>query len=276
MRLRFSAPLNVRSWQILFLLGLSLAIVSGSVQSDRATAATPDTAPAELKQAITQLDAAANRRNAQEVLQFYSPNFTHSDGLNRQSLEQSLMQLWKQYPTLTYKTELQSWQPSSNGFQAETVTRITGSQTQNGQQIKLDATLRSRQQFQNQKIVRQDILTEKNLVTTGDKPPSVNVSLPEQVRTGQEFSFDAIVQEPLENDLLLGAVVQEPVNSNSYLKPATADLDLLNSGGLFKVGKAPNTAGSQWVSAVLVRHGGMTMVTQRMNVVAAGSTTPVR
>ncbi|MBW4527048.1 MAG: nuclear transport factor 2 family protein [Phormidium tanganyikae FI6-MK23] len=276
MRLRFSAPFSVRSWQLLFLLGLSFAIASGSLQSDRATAATPDTAPAELKQAISQLDAAANRRNAQEVLQFYSPNFTHSDGLNRQGLEQSLTQLWKQYPTLTYKTELQSWQPSSNGFQAETVTRITGTQTQNGQQVKLDATLRSRQQFQNQKIVRQDILSEKNLITTGDKPPSVNVSLPDQVRTGQEFSFDAIVQEPLENDLLLGAVVQEPVNSNGYLKPATADLDLLTSGGLFKVGKAPSTAGSQWVSAVLVRHGGMTMVTQRMNVVAAGSTRPVR
>ncbi|MER3432952.1 MAG: hypothetical protein C4288_05840 [Leptolyngbya sp. ERB_1_1] len=270
--MRFSAPFSLRSWQLLFLLGLSLAIASGSVGSDRVTAATPDTAPAELKQALTQLDAAANRRNAQAVLQFYSPNFTHSDGLNRQSLEQSLTQLWKKYSTLTYKTELQSWQPSSNGFQAETVTRITGTQNQNGQQVKLDATLRSRQQFQNQKIVRQEILAEKNLITTGERPPSVNVKLPEQVKTGQEFSFDAIVQEPLENDLLLGAVVQEPVNANDYLKPATADLDLLSSGGLFKVGKAPNTAGSQWVSAVLVRHGGMTMVTQRMNVIAAGST----
>jgi len=276
MRLRFSAPFGFRSWQLLFLLGLSLAITSAAVGSDRVTAATPDTAPAELKQALTQLDAAANRRNAQAVLQFYSPNFTHSDGLNRQSLEQSLTQLWKKYPTLTYKTELQSWQPSSNGFQAETVTRIMGTQTQNGQQVKLDATLRSRQQFQNQKIVRQDVLSEKNLITTGERPPSVNVNLPEQVKIGQEFSFDAIVQEPLENDLLLGAVVQEPVNANGYLKPATADLDLLSSGGLFKVGKAPNTAGSQWVSAVLVRHGGMTMVTQRLNVVAAGSTRPVR
>lgn len=270
--MRFS---GVRYWKILCLLGLSVAIATGSIQHDRATAATPDTAPAELKQALTQIDAAANRKNIQGVLQFYSPNFTHSDGLNRQGLEQSLAQLWKQYPTLTYKTELQSWQPSSNGLQADTVTRITGTQTQNGQQVKLDATLRSRQQFQNQKIVRQEILSEKNLITAGEKPPSVNISLPDQVKTGQEFSFDAIVQEPLENDLLLGAVVQEPVNSGGYLKPATADLDLLSSGGLFKIGKAPSTAGSQWVSAVLVRHGGMTMVTQRLNVVGA-STRPTR
>ncbi|MBE9011146.1 nuclear transport factor 2 family protein [Pseudanabaenaceae cyanobacterium LEGE 13415] len=266
MRLRFSAPL-----QILFLVGLSLAIASGSVH--RVTAATPETAPAELRTAIAQIDAAANRRNIQEVLKFYSPSFTHSDGLNRQTLEQSLTQLWKQYPTLTYKTELQSWEPSPNGFQAVTVTRITGTQTRDGQQVRLDATLRSRQQFQNQAIVRQEILSEKNQITTGEKPPSVKVNLPDQVRTGQEFSFDAIVQEPLENDLLLGAVVQEPVNSAGYLKPATADLDVLNSGGLFKIGKAPSTAGSQWVSAVLVRHGGMTMVTQRLSVIAGGGST---
>ncbi|MCU0551667.1 MAG: nuclear transport factor 2 family protein [Leptolyngbya sp. Prado105] len=272
--MRFSALLRVRSWQILFFLGLSFAIATAQL-SDRATAATPETAPAELKQVLSQIDAAANRKNAQAVLQFYSPNFTHSDGLNRQTLEQSLTQLWKQYPNLTYKTELRSWQPSSNGFQAETITRITGTQTRNGQEVKLDATLRSRQQFQNQKIVKQEILSEKNRITAGDKPPSVSVSLPEQVRVGQEFSFDAIVQEPLENDLLLGTVVQEPVNSAGYLKPATADLDVLNSGGLFKIGKAPNKAGSQWVSAVLVRHGGMTMVTQRLNVIA-GSTRPNR
>lgn len=276
MRLRVSAPICLRSRRILFLVGLSLTIASGTVEANRAIASTPDTAPAELKQTLTQIDAAANRRNAQEVLQFYSPNFTHSDGLNRRTLEQSLTQLWKQYANLTYKTELTSWQPRANGFQAETVTRITGTQTRDGQQVRLNATLRSRQQFQNQKIVRQDILSESNLITTGDKPPSVKVNLPNQVRAGQEFSFDAIVQEPLENDLLLGAVVQEPVNANGYLKPATADLDLLTSGGLFKVGKAPNTVGSQWISAVLVRHGGMTMVTQRLNVVAAGSTRPAR
>lgn len=268
--MRFSALLRLRSWQLLFLLGLSLTIAAGQL-SDRATAATPETAPAELKQALAQIDAAANRKNVQGVLQFYSPNFTHSDGLNRQTLEQSLTQLWRQYSSLSYKTELKSWEPLRNGFQAETITRITGTQTQNGQQVKLDATLRSRQQFQNQRIVRQEVLSEKNLITSGDQPPVVSISLPEQVRTGQEFNFDAIVQEPLGNDLLLGTVVQEAVTSNGYLRPATADLDVLSSGGLFKIGKAPNKAGAQWVSAVLVRHGGMTMITQRLNVVA-GST----
>lgn len=277
MRLQFLTPrtLKPRRYSILFLLALGIAIGTGQIGSDRAIAAPPETAPVELKQAIAQIDAAANQKNIQAVLQFYSPNFKHSDGLTRQALAQALTQLWKQYPNLTYRTELQSWSRGSGGLQADTTTRITGTQTLNGQQVKLDATLRSRQQFENQKIVQQEVLAERNLITTGDAPPTVRVSLPEQVRPGQDFTFDAIVQEPLGNDLLLGSVVQEPVRSSGYLKPATADLELLTSGGLFKTGKAPTTPSSQWISAVLVRNGGMTMVTQRLRV-ANVSTQPTR
>jgi hypothetical protein len=276
--LRISPRPKFRNWLLVLTIGIVLG--SGHLQSDRAAAAaaaskaptatpTPaSNAPAPLQQALTQIDAAANSKNLKAVLEFYGPNFTHSDGLTRQALEQALTALWKQYPNLTYRTELKSWQPIANGFQAETVTSITGTQTVDGQEVKLDAMLRAKQRFENQKIVQQEILSERNQITSGDKPPTVKVVLPEQVKAGQEFSFDAIVQEPLGADLLLGTVVDEPVTSTGYLKPATADLQLLTSGGLFKVGKAPNKPSSQWISAVLVRNGGMTMVTQRLRIVA--------
>ena len=272
-RLQMSGRSKVRSWQMLFGLAIAIVMGTGQLENLQSTAATPPaSAPAPLQQALTQIDAAANSKNLQGVLQFYSPNFTHSDGLNRQTFEQALTALWKQYPNLTYRTELKSWQPIPNGFQAETITYITGTQTVDGQQVKLDATLRARQRFENQKIVQQEILSERNQITSGEAPPTVKLVLPEQVKTGQEFSFDAIVQEPLGSDLLLGTVVEEPVSSTGYLKPATAELELLSSGGLFKVGKAPNQPSSQWISAVLVRNGGMTMVTQRLRIVAASAT----
>lgn len=246
---------------------LTLGLIAGA--GLQVSAAPPETAPAELKTAIAQMDAAANAKNVQNVLQLYSPNFKHSDGLNRQTLEQSLAKLWKQYPNLTYRTELKAWQAIPNGVQADTVTYITGTQTVNGQALKLNSTLQARHKFQNRKIVEQEVLAESNQITSGDKPPTVKISLPNQVRTGQEFNFDAIVQEPLENDLLLGAVLEEPVNVNGYLKTPTLDLEPLSSGGIFKVGRAPNSPSSQWISAVLVRHGGMTMVTQRLRIVGA-------
>jgi hypothetical protein len=260
--------LVTRSKAILCWLTLGMILGTGTMGKPGA-ATTPATAPAPLKQVLTEMDAAANGKNVQRVLEFYSPNFKHSDGLNRQTLEQALTQLWKQYPNLTYRTELQSWQQTGSSLQTETVTYITGTQTVDGQSVKLNATLRSRQRFENQKIVQQDVLSERNLVTSGEAPPTVKMTLPEQVRVGQEFGFDAIVQEPLGSDLLLGSVTEEPVSGSGYLKPATANLELLTSGGLFKVGKAPTKPRFQWISAVLVRNGGMTMVTQRMQVVEA-------
>lgn len=252
----------------LFLLTLGLTIGCG-LPNDRAIAATPETAPAPLKQALTQIDAAANRKNLQAVLQFYSPNFVHSDGLNRRLLEQALTQLWRQYPNLTYRTELKSWQPDGRGIRAETVTYISGTQTVNGQSLKLDSTLQSRQQFEGQTIVQQDVLAETSKVMSGENPPNVRVSLPAQVRVGEPFSFDAIVQDPLDRDLLLGSALEEPVKPIGYLTPTTVNLELLASGGIFKVGRASNTPGSRWISAVLVRYGGTTMVTQRLRIVAS-------
>lgn len=266
-RLLLVAKSGLKSWKMLFFLALGVAIALNQLSPSRATAATPETAPAPLKQVLAQIDTAATNKNLQGVLQFYSPAFTHSDGLTRQTLEQSLTALWKQYPQLTYRTQLKSWQPIASGVQAETVTYITGTQTVNGRQMKLNAALEARHKIENNQIVRQDVLAENNQITSGENPPSVKISLPNQVKPGQEYSFDAIVQEPLENDLLLGSVLEEPVRATSYLKPSKVDLELLSSGGVFKVGRAPNTPSSQWISAVLVRHGGMTMVTQRLRVV---------
>jgi hypothetical protein len=98
----------------------------------------------------------------------------------------------------------------------------------------------------------------------------VKLNLPEQVTTGQSFSFDAIVQEPQGNDLLLGPAVEEPVKFNGLIKPTTLDLELLSAGGIFKMGRAPATATNRWISAVLVRQDGMTMITQRLRVVDRG------
>jgi hypothetical protein len=86
-----------------FLL-LTLGFTAG--WSGNAQAESPETAPPQLKDALSQIDAAANSRNLQAVMQFYGADFNHSDGLTRASMEQALTQLWERYPELTYRTEL--------------------------------------------------------------------------------------------------------------------------------------------------------------------------
>lgn len=258
------AKSGVRDGSVLFLVTVGLTV--GLALKTRAES--PETAPPQLKQTLTQIDAAANRRNVEGVMQFYAANFKNSDGLTRDSMTQALRQLWERYPQLTYRTELKSWQNQGNGIVAETVTTITGAQTSDGKQMKLESTLRSRQRLENQKIVQQDILAERTMLVSGANPPNVQVSLPEQVGVGQPFNFDVIVKEPIGDNLLLGTALEEPIQPQRYLDAAKLDLEILSAGGIYKVGKAPAQPEDRWISAVLIRGDGMTMITQRLRVVS--------
>ncbi len=254
--------LQPTSWLTLFLLALSLTALG-----NRAAAQTPANAPQQLKNVLARIDTAANQRNVNAVMQFYGQNFTHSDGLTRQSMAQALTQLWQRYPQLKYQTQLQSWKPEGKAIVAETVTNITGAQMQDSRNLVLNATITSRQWYENNQIIRQEILSERSLLKAGNQPPTVDLKLPQQVKPGQQYNFDAIVQEPLGEDYLLGAAIEEPIKPENYLNPKRVDLELLSAGGLFKLGRAPAQADDRWISAVLIRGDGMTMVTQRLHVV---------
>lgn len=251
-------------WLILCLLSLGFVNVWQPTQATEVAQSTSGAAPTELTNLLTQIDTAASKGDVKGVLQFYSPTFTHGDGLNRKTLEKALVTFWQTYPKLQYTTQVQSWKSEGNAIVAETVTNITGSGKNN---LSLNATIRSRQRIAGGKITRQEILAERTLVTSGSKPPQVDFKLPQQVKVGQQYSFDAIVQEPLGDDLLLGTALEEAIKPDKYLKSTPVELQPLNSGGLFKLGRAPSTPGNRWVSAVILRGGGMTMVTQRLQVV---------
>ncbi len=223
--------------------------------------------PSELSTILSQVDAAANSRNTSQLTLLYTGEFTNSDNLNRDKMLEALTELWKRYPTLNYRTEVQSWEYREGGFAVETITNISGTTEQDGITTKFQSTLRSRQIINNLRITNQEILAEKTQITIGSNPPTVRINLPEQVRVGQQYSFDAIVQEPLGDDLILGAALEEAVSRDRYLNPADLELNLLQSGGIFKVGRAPLRPEPRWISAVLIRGSGTTVIIQRLRVV---------
>jgi ketosteroid isomerase-like protein len=259
---------------------LCLTVVSAGVLHPSAVraiapiAATPQTiaqtrenAPATLTKLLTEIDAAANRRDVKAVMAFYSPSFTHSDGLNSQSMEKALTQLWDRYPSLNYRTEIKSWKTEGSAIVAETLTTIAGTQKKDGRESSLKATIRSLQHFEGEKIVKQEILAEQTQLSSGENPPTIEVNLPEQVKVGEDYYFDAIVREPIGDDILIGTVLEEPITEKTFFNPSEVELELLNAGGIFKVGKAPATPENRWVSAVLMRQGGIAMVSVRLRVV---------
>jgi hypothetical protein len=262
-------PVHHRLHRLLvtFTLGLGLSWASGVAAQTPAGSGTVSPAPPELLETLTKIDAAASQGDLQTVMRFYSRNFTSTDGLTYETLGQVLEDLWKRYPNLTYQTTLDRWEQQGNGLSTVTTTRITGDYPDERRSLKLEATITSRQQFEENQIVAQEVLSERSELSAGDQPPTVTLNLPEQVTTSQQFDFDAVVQEPLGDRQLLGAAIEEPIATENYLNPAQIELELLPSGGLFKVGRAPATAGDQWVSAIIVRYDGITAVTQRLRVV---------
>jgi hypothetical protein len=223
--------------------------------------------PAEIARTIEQIDAAATSRQIGTLMSFYAPNFTHGDGWNRATWESTVKETWTRYQSLNYRTRVIKVQPVGNGFDVETATTLMGTQKIGSRSFLLQGELRSLQRFVNGKIERQQILAERSKLTHGNGL-TVDFRLPERVTVGTEFSFDAIVDEPIGEDLLLGGMKMEPVRTNSYSTSAAPALQPLPGGGLFKVLRAANTAGDYWVSATFVRSTGIISISQRFSVVA--------
>lgn len=263
---RLKASPSIQKFASAALCGLALSFGGGLSSNLSAKAASPETAPADLTAAIANIEAAASTGNVSAAMSGYSPTFTNEDGFTYETLEAALTTLWSRYDNLTYRVELQSWEPTSGGFIAETVTYIDGTQMVDGQAMVLESVIRSRQTFVAGKIVSQSTLSERNQLTSGAQPPTVSVILAEQVSSGEQYDFDAIVVEPLGNRYLLGAAVEEGTTATDFFTGRPVELELLSAGGLFKIGEAPASPDSRWVSALLVREDGLTVVTRRLQV----------
>lgn len=251
----FSAIMGIFLW---------CSFVSGS---DRAWAESPATAPLELKNLLQSIETEANRQDIDGLMRFYAQSFQNSDGLNHDTLKQGLREFWEQYSSLNYRTTLTDWEQDGSVIIATTITEIEGVQTFSDREVALRSTITSQQRIENDQIISQEILTERNQLSSGEAPPTVTLNVPEQIRKGQEYSLDAIVQEPLGSELLIGGAVVEPVNVTAYFEPTPIRIEFLSSGGIFKIGEAPNVSEDNWISTILMRRNGIISITRRIKVI---------
>jgi hypothetical protein len=246
---------------------------------------------------VSALDTALNTRNLSAVSELLAPDYIHEDGYNRQNLPSSLQRLWQQYPNLIYKTEILRSSVQADSETIETLTTINGRRTNAAGQIwRVKGSIRSQQVVRANLIRSQSILSEETHISIGEKPPTVMIKLPDMVGVGKPFKYEAIIQEPMEDDFFMGTVFENQVspllltpNQLQLQIPTLAELltgrgqrkptlnkpmnkvvklSRLRSGGFFKVGTASPTPGDRWISAVLARHeGGITIATHRLRVV---------
>lgn len=222
--------------------------------------------PESVQAVINGLDAAASEKNLEAVLAFYDPEFKTTDGLTLEILRKQLPTFWQPYRDIRYRTTVNRWQQQGNDWVLEINTTIEGTGGTRDRPQMMRGSLQATQVIRNGKITRQDITQEKTTITIGTTPPTVQFSLPQTVRTGEEFNLDAVVQEPIGNAILLGAASDQPINTQTYANPSPVKLELLSAGGIFKVGRAPQEPGNRWVSVALIRDTGMVLITQRLRV----------
>ncbi len=262
----FAATLPARAWYQLVAATLVVGCQQAIIFPARADSSSLN-APTALKTLLTNIDAAANGRKLPELSRYYSPSFSTSDGLTKTGWQQSLGQFWQNYSNLTYTTTLEGWQTSGNGYLANTVTKITGVQKVGSRTYNLQSTIESRQKIVGGQIVQQQILQERTQVTSGAKPPTIELNLPTKIATNTEYNLDAIVTEPLGEDVLMGTTIEQPVSIQGYTQAPKYKLELLTAGGLFKIARAPGKSGDYWFSTIFIRPAGMTTMTQRVHVI---------
>jgi hypothetical protein len=104
------------------ILLLNLGIIGG--MTDIARGENAKTAPDELTQVVAGIEEAANSRDLDGVISYYSKDFKNSDGLTTDTLGKALTQMWQNYPQLKYITEVESWSKSGKELVAETPSKV--------------------------------------------------------------------------------------------------------------------------------------------------------
>lgn len=253
---------KINKFFFLVLLGISLTTIQF-----KQVKAQSNNIPAKVLEIVTKIDTAANNKNIELLKQNISPQFTTSDGLNAEYFKESLENLWSKYDNLKYTTTIESWQEKDGQLSAITITNIEGSYESGGKKFILNSQIKANQSFANNQLIKQEIISEKSEITSGDNPPEVRVNLPQRVNVGQQFDFDVILEKPIGSDIVLGGVSEQKVSPSVYLEPPSIELDALTAGGIFKRVKLPPTANQDhWYSVILIRDGGIRMITQRVKV----------
>ena len=107
----------------------------------------------------------------------------------------------------------------------------------------------------------------KNLFTTirnDDKKIDISFKIPDKVLTGAKYDIDIILNKPLEEVIIAGAI--KPHQVNSFFEQEIL-LEPLSSGGIFKMTRAPSKPGIQIWSGIIAHPEGIITFTKSIDIV---------
>ena len=107
----------------------------------------------------------------------------------------------------------------------------------------------------------------KNLFTTirnDDDQIDISFEIPDKVLTGSKYDIDIILNKPLDEVMIAGAI--KPHQENSFFEQEIL-LEPLSSGGIFKITRAPSKPGIQIWSGIIAHPQGIITFTKSIDIV---------
>ena len=203
---------------------------------------------------IRKLENSLNKRD----LKFIRKNFRNDE---TQNITKQFSKIVNDFPDSKWKIKrLKSNIPNKEILRIE----VSGEKIVNGEMHILESDFDYIFSILNGKI---DEGTIKNLFTTirnDDKKIDISFKIPDKVLTGSKYDIDIILNKPLEEVIIAGAI--KPYQVNSFFEQEIL-LEPLTSGGIFKMTRAPSKSGIQIWSGVIAHPKGMISFTKSIDIV---------
>ena len=203
---------------------------------------------------IRNLETSLNKRD----LEFIRKNFKNDENKN---IPKQFSKIINDFPDSKWKIKrLKSNIPNKEILRI----KVLGKKIVNGEIHILESNFDYVFSILNGKI---DEGTIKNLFTTirnDDKKVDISFKIPDKVLTGTKYDIDIIINKPLEEVIIAGAIKSHQVNS--FFEEEIL-LEPLASGGIFKMTRAPSKPGIQIWSGILAHPEGIITFTKSIDIV---------
>ncbi len=203
---------------------------------------------------IRNLENSLNKRD----LDFIRKNFRNDEN---QNIQKQFSKIVNDFPDSKWKIKrLKSNIPNKEILRI----KVSGKKIVNGELHILESDFDYVFSVLNEKIDEGNI---KNLFTTirnDDKRVDVSFKIPDKVLTGAKYDIDIILNKPLEEVIIAGAI--KPHQVNSFFEQEIL-LEPLPAGGIFKMTRAPLKPGIQIWSGIIAHPEGMITFTKSIDIV---------
>ena len=203
---------------------------------------------------VKNLENALNKRD----LEFIKKNFSNDAN---QNIQKQFSKIINNFPSSKWKIKrLKSDIPNKDILQI----KVSGKKIVDKEIHILESTFDYFFSIVNGKIDEGKI---KNLFTTirnDDNKIDISFKIPDKVLTGSKYDIDIILNKPLEEVIIAGAI--KPHQVNSFFEQEIL-IEPLSSGGIFKMTRAPSKPGIQIWSGIIAHPEGMITFTKSIDIV---------